>query len=487
MWLPHLQQPQAKQLSTAAGGYDATDDRGRRRSPPTIVKSEDDIAKERHRRILSASSRDLARNFAIAAWAIRKHLDFVSRFSFRAATDDEAFNDDLEAAMREKMRPQEYDLAGRHHFTQAVRISEACRVMDGDVFWVKMGSGAGRVRGRVQHVEGDKCRMSNREMPTNFQDPDRWSNGVRIGRNGESQAFAFCDRGRNGGYELRRIVPSRNVLHHAFFERFDQYRGISPIASGLNWFRDTYEGFEYMLAKVKVAQLFGLAFTRDGMMNPFGAVQATGDADGDGANDSDFEVALPQGMFSLDLDIGEKAEILESKTPAAETVDFLKLMIHVALKSLDIPYSFFDESFTNFYGSRGGLIQYLNTCKQPIGMLQQLQTNWANFRIGMMVADRELTLPSGRGFDFVRFEFVPDGIPWWDRVKEARGAAMEIAAGFSSPQRICREIGTDFESNITETAEAIRFADEKGVKLVFADSTAFRPEIVAGGEDDAAA
>lgn len=462
--------------NTGAGDYDATDGRGRRRSPPTLTMSEDRIATERKRRILSSSTHDLARNFSIAAWAIRKHLDFVSRFSFRGATPDEGFNQELEAFIEEKSKPENFDVSRRHSRERAVRITEAMRIKDGDTFWAKMGRGAGRHRGKVELVEGDCCRLPRHLMPKNMRDADRWVNGVRLGAANESLAYAFC--GRSGSrYVLKRLAPASNVLHHANFERFDQVRGVSPIASGLNWFRDTYEGFEYALAKVKMAQLVGFAFTRDGLMNPFGAVDVNEDADGDGTADSDFSIDLPQGTFSLDLDIGEDAKILESKTPASETVNFLKLMIHVALKSLDIPFSFFDESFTNFYGSRGGLIQYLHSCQDSRSNLQSHQNGWARFSIGTGVADGELTLPRGKDFDFVRFEFVPMGIPWWDRVKEARGAAMEIAAGFSNPQRVCREIGTDFEQNILQTKRAMEFAEANGVPLTFADSTAFRPTL----------
>lgn len=463
-------------------GYDATEDRGRRRAPPTVTKHEDKVATERKRRILSASTHDLYRNFAIAAWAIRKHLDYVSRFVFRATTDDEGFNHALEQYIAEKMKRGAFETTGRHHFERAVRLTEAGRLYDGDVFWVKMGRGAGRHRGMVETIEGDRCRLPRHLMPRNMADPDKWVNGVRIGSSNESLAFAFCDRVNGGSYALRRIVPAGNVMHHAFFERFDQFRGVSPIVSGLNWFRDTYEGFEYALAKVKMAQLFGLAFQRDGTLNPFGPVQATRDSDGDDEADSGFETELPQGMFSLDLDVGEKAEILESKTPAAETVAFLKLMIHVALKSLDIPFSFFDESFTNFYGSRGGLIQYLHSVKEARAGLQQHQSYWANFRLGVGIADGEFDLPSGKDFSYISYEFVPLGIPWWDRSKEVRGAAMEIAAGLSSPQRVCREIGTDFEQNIREIKAAQDFASANGVPLVFADSGAFRPSITVGAE-----
>ena len=40
-----------------------------------------------------------------------------------------------------------------------------------------------------------------------------------------------------------------------------------------------------------------------------------------------------------------------------------------------------------------------------------------------------------------------------------------ISMGLDSPQRIAKEIGTDFYENINETAAAKLYAEEKGVDL----------------------
>ncbi|HEY4635659.1 MAG TPA: phage portal protein, partial [Rhodospirillales bacterium] len=282
--------------------------------------------------------------------------------------------------------------------------------------------------------------------------------------------------------ELQRIVPARNISQHAAFEfRVDQVRGISPITTALNAYRDTMEGFEYSFAKLKIAQLFGLQITSQndgsGSFTGPGTAQYTADADGDGTADSAPQINLTKGPFVTELNPGEEAKVIESHTPSTETVNFLKLAIHVALRATDIPYSFFDESFTNFYGSRGGLIQYLHSCNAKVQDLQEFLDDDHRWRAGLAVEDGELVLPSGKDFSFLEWEFVPGGIPWWDSTKEVRGAAMSVAAGFSSPIRVCQETGTNFFKNIDETAECLAYAREKEVPLTFGDSTAFAPGI----------
>jgi capsid protein len=357
------------------------------------------------------------------------------------------------------------------------------------VGWLKIAPPTGNAnRGKVQAIEADRIAIPRGDLPRNSK-PEEWINGVRVDLDtGRALAYGICRRVGNTRKELQRIVPARHIIMHAAYEfRYDQVRGISPIASALNWFRDTYEGFDYALAKMKVNQLFGLqVLTEIGDGGPFtgpGTAQYTEDTDDDGVKDSAPRIDLKQGPFVTELDPGEKIEVVESKTPSSETVAFLKLMVHISLRALDIPFSFFDESFTNFYGSRGGLIQYLHACDSKVKDLQEFQDEHFKWRAGLAVEDGELELPSGRDFDYLAWEFVPGGVPWWDPAKEARGQAMGIAMGATSPQRVCREMGTRFEENIDEIAAAMEYAKSKGVSLHFADSSAFRPEITVGAEE----
>jgi len=468
----------AAALSILPGGYDAADDRGRRRSPVSVTYSEDAIANQRIRRILEANSRDLARNFAIAKWAIGKHLDYVTAFSFQAKTADMDFNRELEAYIEFRSMPGQFDVAGRHPLRRSVRLSEGCRAVAGDILWLKILSPgpAGDARGQVQFIESDRIRNPDDIEPGDTS----WINGIQVAKSGATLAYGIHNRGQGSQFEFARKVPARNGYLHAWYDRFDQVRGISPITAALNWFRDVYEGFEYTLARTKIEQLFGIQVYR-AASDPLGQVTPTVDSDDDGDEDSSYELDFSKGPFMLDMDPGDKAEVLNGGNPAGSTTDFLKLMIHVALRTLDIPYSFFDESFTNFYGSRGGLIQYLKACENKIADIQDCLNWWTNWVLGLAVADGTIRMPSGMEFQDIYYEHVPAGVPWWDPAKEARGQAMGIAMGVTSPQRVCRELGTDFETNIDEIAKAMAYAKERGVDLKYADSSAFAPEVSVQG------
>lgn len=457
-------------------GYDAATETKRRKSPvrSQSMESEDNVLSRAKRRNVQSTARDVQRNFALAAWAVRRHLDYVSSFSFNAKTGDEGLDETLEAFVANWSKAHNFDVAGRHPLSRFLRIAEARSIIDGDVFVVKLGDG------RLQAIESDRVRNPSARDGDNLT-PEQLAgfvHGVKVSNTGRAQRYAIWSRKSTGpGYEFKAFLAARHVCHYGCFDRFDQVRGISPIVAALNSFQDVYEGVDYALAKAKVSQIMAFAFYRDAP-DPMENVNATQDTDDDGVADAGYEINPGTGkVVSLDLDAGDRAEILESKQPSAEFQNFTIMVCQLALKALDIPYSFFDESHTNFYGSRGGLIQYLKAAKSKRENQIELRDNLTRWRLGLAVADGELVLPGGMEFDALRWEWIPDGVPFWDTVKETNGARMAVESGFDNPQDVCRRIGTDYRRNIDAIRAAKEYAEANGVAVAF-DAV---PEIVVAG------
>ena len=254
---------------------------------------------------------------------------------------------------------------------------------------------------------------------------------------------------------------------HAKVERFDQVRGISPLTSAINDLVDVKENKTYALLKSKVAQLFGLVLKRD-------ADDAAGHVSNDGETGSEhnaFEVDFGRGPFQLDLDREDDAEFLQTNTPGSTFAEFHKLVLMVALKSLDIPYSFYDEGHANFFGSRGSWMLYDRACvdkREDVAELLRKITVW---KLVQWIVDGDLVLPAGQTVADIEFEWVSIGMPWWDAAKEIKGDVMAIGAGLDTPQRICKERGRgDFRDNIDQIASAQEYAKSKGVTLSFTPS-----------------
>lgn len=241
----------SRETSATQFTYEAIEDRKRRKSPTAVTQHEDRHLTETQRRKLIGTSQDLKRNYAVAAWMIRRHLDYVTQFEFHARTKNESFNDLLEAKMKAWARPGNCDVTGRFSLRKNIRIAESCSVVDGDMGFLALASG------HLQGIESDRIRN-----PTGGTSGE-WYNGIRVNKVGRPVEYAIHSRVDGGTtFRYERSVSARNIFMHAKIDRFDMVRGVSPLASAITDLVDVKENKTYALLKSKVAQLFGLVLKR---------------------------------------------------------------------------------------------------------------------------------------------------------------------------------------------------------------------------------
>lgn len=444
---------------TIGGGYDAIDSKNRRK--PTngkLISADAELLPEQRRRLLSAS-RDIRRNFSIARWAINKHLDYVSTFTLQPKCANQALNDKLAALMTHWSKPQNFDIAGRHGLRRFIRMAEACRTVDGDMGVLKL------LNGQVQAIEGDRIRsLTGTVSPTGRTAPDARYWGVETDPYGKALRYSVCKRiGWQGAFEFERMIDADNLFLFGYFDRFDQTRGISPVASGLNSFRDTYEGIDYALAKLKVAQLFGLKITSK---NPEG-IEISGREEGedeDGERGERYDVNPALGPFKLELEPDEDADFMESHTPSTETQAFLQVVIGAAIKSIDLPYSFYAENFSNYSGSRQALLMYEQSAKVKREDVRELEDHLTAWRVVRWWLEGEFGRAS---LNDIGWLWIPAGLPWIDPEAETNAEIAQVNGGLDNPIDICRRHGGNFFHNIDQIAAANKYAADNGVQLSY--------------------
>ena len=477
--LPQIRNPKSA-FRNPTNWYDATRDSRRRKQPTLLLMAEDRILLPFARRRMIGTARDLRRNVSIAAWAIRKHLDFVSTFTFHAKMKDPAKRQRLEDFVAEASKPINFDVAGRHSRSRFARLLEACAVVDGDCGTVPMRDGV-----HVQAIEGDRIRTPWDNTAVFEGAPNHFVHGVEVDAGGRAIRYAVCKRSILGtSFSLDRYVPARYMWMHGYYDRFDQIRGITPLATSLNEFQDWYEGRVYALAKSKAAQLFGIKFTREGAealpsriadMAGDSAANPAGDESGRGEDGEEPDVGQQgcsvdenasrireaqanSGLPMLDLKKGEDAEFMENKTPSTEFQAFEMAVIQSALKSLDLPMWFFDEARTNFFGSKGALQQYLFSCDIKRENLVAWHDRWTAWRLGGAIARGELDLDYGD----IDWEWIPSALPWWQPLEEVKAQAEAVRRGFNNTPRVCRAQGLD----------AYRLAEEQADYAIYRASLA---------------
>lgn len=434
--------------------YDATDSRGRRRAPRIDLSSPDAMLTPTRRRSLIGTTRDLTRNMAIAAWMVRKHLDYVSTFRFQAKTGNPDLDDQLEKFVRWWEKPANFDSAARHSRQRLIRLIEERRTVDGDAFIVKLKDG------RIQVIEGDRVRTPNRNLPANF-DASAYTHGVQVDALGRAVNYIVCDR-MGAGFAYAQTLNASHVLQHAFFDRVDQVRGVSPLAAAVNTFQDIHENAEYALAKAKVSQLFGLKFVRKSEVS----LPNNGDNEETDTDVPPYQFDFGAGPQVLDLEEGDDASIIESATPSTQFQSFMEQMVSAALKSLDIPYSFYDESHTNYSGSRGALLQYDRSAETKRGDVQLVLDDLTAWRFGLAVDDGQLQLPAGVSVADLRWEWVHHGTPWLDPLKEVKADVEAVNARVRSRQQICKARGSDFFEVVDQQAEEEAYIRSKGLAVL---------------------
>lgn len=448
--------------------YDALNPRGRRRLPTASVKSVDAVLTEKKRDQLTSNSRDLARNFAIAQWMVRRHLDYVTQFAFEIGTGDRGLDRDISLLMEIDSKPAACDVGARCSREKMFRVAEMRSVIDGDCGLLKLSDG------RLEGIEGDLVRNPPEKDPVTNEkrrDIDRWLNGVKLAPGGRHVAYSLYRRVKDGTAVFDRTVSASQVLWHGCYDHFatNQARGVSPLVAALNPLRDVYENFEYALARAKIDQLFGLAFFREadssyGSQDTDGTAATTGDTC---TTEPRYKVDLSRGNFLLDLDPGDKVEAIQSQQPSSQFQAFTEMVIAAALKALDIPFSFYNESFTNFFGSRAAMLHYERSCKDKRDAQAELRRQYTIWKLFLWIESGRLVLPASKSFGDLNFAWTPRGMQWWKPSEEINGDRLAVSAGFNNPYRICqqRDTGT-FEENIDQLAKALKYAEEIGMQVL---------------------
>lgn len=466
-WLQSARKTVSRLFSGSAG-YDALNPEGRRRSVSSKIEAEHKVLNDVRRRSLAANAMDIHRNVALASWAIRQHLNYVALFDFYASSKDRGLNQDLQALIARDGTAANCDLGGRHPWWRLRRLCEVRKTLDGDCALIKLRSG---------HLQGIESHMIR--TPAKVYPNAKWVQGVLLGSGNRAQAYNVR---QSGGTD--RMVSAENCFLFAAFEgRFDQIRGISSFSAAMNEFRDLYQSLDYARAKIKVEQLFALAITRE--LEPDANAGSTLGRRMDGADDdegTDAEVSsteTPQvdfgrGPVKLDLDPGEDAKFLTGANPSQQTQDFLRLSIHLALLSLDIPMNFFDPKYVNYSGGRTSWNQYERSCVAKRDEQLELHDWYTRWRVARYLLPKsaggtgELILPKSIDVADLHWEWVSRGVPWWKPSEELEAELRSVGAGLDTPQKICRRHGMgDFFHNLDEIAAAMQAAEERGLKLQF--------------------
>jgi capsid protein len=406
----------------------------------------------------SARAREQLRNFAMLSWMVDTHLNFVSLFDIQFKTGVDSLDDWLQELFEWWSQAENFDVGKRYSLFQYLRVNEAQKVLNGDFGTLKFADG------RVMGIDADRIDNGYGRHDEN------WFRGVYVHtKTMEPLTYRVLQRNLNDGSINNKFidVPASNFYLHAERKHYPNLiRGISPLSNSINSIQDCYEGIDWHLVKMKVAAMLGVAtFESKNRLPQMRVNPHTGDPVSDDPNKRKYDVKLGAGIAAVSMDVGEDIKIIESKIPSSESQEFYKAVTLIALKSLNIPYSFYSEDFTNFYGSRGALMHYIRSCEAPRQANIEFLNHHLKWRITKWITDGYIKLPRGYDVQKIRWQCVPRGFPFWDPSKEINGVIQAINAGLMTPQEACMQTGTNFYENVEQLKEARDWADKIGVPI----------------------
>lgn len=433
-------------------GYNAIVDKGRRQPPKTRLKPEFIQLGTRDREKLDATVQDLPRNFELAAWMIRLHVEFVSQFDVYANTGDEALDQVIEDLFDWHGRREVFDVARRHSRPEAMRLFEIAKLFSGDCAFLKVKGGSTQAipgrriakptspqsKGSKKWKEAEK-RVNDRGLVV---DP-------KTGRILQASLCRWSDDGRTLIFD--RLEDWDSLLYDGYFTDFDQDRGVSPMASAVNRMTDCMESLEWTNLKIKLHALFGIKFTRGG---PDAVWEPPNDTDLKPATDTGQAgkvVDIQKGIMTFDLDPGEDVDTIESKTPASEFVDYTGLSIRIGLLALDIPYSMFDGQRSSYTSALADAMRYEFMAQAKQQKNREVMKAYSDWKLREWSASRSqmfeefqrLVKASGLSDIALRraVSWAGRETPWVDHQRQVKAYESEVALGINSRTRILKKRG----------------------------------------------
>ena len=410
--------------------------------------------------ILRARARDLERNSPM----VRRYLQLIAEnvigdvgIRLQCQNSSDHTNEKLEAAWCAWGRAESCSADGRQSWRalQALIVRSVAR--DGEAFVRLVRGGASGLM--LQLIDPDQV-----DEGYNATESET-GNVVRMGIEVDSynRAVAYhVFRQHPGDYVARgreRVrIPASEILHLFLPRRAGQVRGESWMAPVLLPLRmlDGYLEAEVTAARTAAAKMGFIVQT-----NPEFAGEGP---DPDAVGATSFEAA--PGTVDR-LAPGESFQSWDPSHPSANVGAFVTQLQHVIAAGLNISHASLsgDLSQVNYSSIRAGMLQERDSWRglhQWIieALCEPVYTAW---RESAWVAGHiPVRIIPGLHMDH---RWQPRGWAWVDPLRDVQAAALSIAHGFTSPQRVVAEDGDDFAEILAELGKANEMADKAGVTL----------------------
>lgn len=292
--------------------------------------------------------------------------------------------------------------------------------------------------------------------------------------------------------EFRRI-PARIAHRQGIFHLFrpngeEAFRGVSCLAPAVKFFRHLNDSIDYeLMAQVLAASFPVFIGLEEGQQLPYNVKEEQEDGE-----EKRYYQDIPPGGI-LYGNKGEKPEVLESKRPSANFLNFCELVLRILASSLEIPYEVLTKDFskTTYSSARAALLEawrvyevyrsfFVRHYCQPIWCMVQEEAFLRGY----------LTLPKdapdfyeGRAY-WCNTRWIGPARGYIDPTKEIAANIEAINNGLMSRSEAIAERGGDFDEITQQLASEKKRYAELGLTPGSQDKTATQNTQLREGSND---
>lgn len=284
-----------------------------------------------------AMARQMVEENPVCIAILLANLNFVvgNGFNLSVRTKDKELNKAVESSF--KYASKFFDIRGYRSWYQLLRCWHARKIVDGDVF-IKLVERDGKLY--LSTIEADRCwknAVDVNDVGIDFDDDGRAKTYYFGGRRYSTKQD---NKPETAPYPANDVIPLFSMPEC----RAERERGVSMFLQVFNLLKDIEENLENMDLKIKAEAFLGLVFKRTQPDAPFQTDYTEGQTNRP-------LVKLTQGL-NLNLDTNETVEVLESKNPRAEYLEYIRYRMRMAGVPFGVPLEFFlmDTKDTNYSG-----------------------------------------------------------------------------------------------------------------------------------------
>lgn len=267
-----------------------------------------------------------------------------------------------------------------------------------------------------------------------------------------------------------RVGHRKGVFHIFRPETEEQYRGVSPLAAALKFFRHFNDAVDYELFAQVIAASFPIFI---GLENGPQYLPGYVREEENEQNERRYYQEVEPGNIMYG-NKGEKPEVLESKRPSANFLNFCELVLRILASSLEIPYEVLTKDFskTTYSSARAALLEVWRVYEVYRSFFQRryCQPIW-EMVIEEAYLRGYLELPAGapdfyEAFPYwVNAKWIGPARGYIDPVKEIKANIKAIDNGLMSRSEAIAERGGDFDEISEQLARERDRYDELGLKI----------------------